>query len=174
MDPHQIFKTVRLAHREPDKFPGIMQIHVTTGEDPRASVLWQHLTGVFPYLCGKGIRIHYPELTLKGLTLANHQYVPLKHGPEDVEELKKLDSLARRCGLQLLEFHEDTVCSEHVSCPSVIRSTWNDSIFLFPFYDSLWGAEDTTKREKVGATWCLGPMDCKRLWAVPTGSAVSL
>ncbi|KAJ7482694.1 hypothetical protein FB451DRAFT_1170556 [Mycena latifolia] len=31
----------------------------------------------------------------------------------DVDELKKLDSLARRCGLQMLKFHEDTVCGHH-------------------------------------------------------------
>ncbi|KAJ7445592.1 hypothetical protein FB451DRAFT_1189009 [Mycena latifolia] len=47
-----------------------------------------------------------------------------------VKELKKLDSLARRCGLQLLELHEEDT--------------------------------DTTKREEVKATWCLGPMDCKK------------
>ncbi|KAJ7447490.1 hypothetical protein FB451DRAFT_1188348 [Mycena latifolia] len=61
------------------------------------------------------------------------------------EELKKLDSLVHRCGLQLLEFHEE-----------------DTYILIFFFFDSLWGAEDTPKREEVKATWCLSPMDCKK------------
>ncbi|KAJ7458883.1 hypothetical protein FB451DRAFT_1182463 [Mycena latifolia] len=126
------------------------------------------LTGFFPYVSAQGFRIHYPDFTLNGLTLANHGYISFERGAPDVQEIKKLDRLARRCGLQMRKYHfGEGACGTKESCPSVVRSTWKDSIFLVLFYERLWGAEEQSHREKHAVSWCLGPMRCdKKMGAV--------
>ncbi|KAJ7482695.1 hypothetical protein FB451DRAFT_1170557 [Mycena latifolia] len=90
---HMISKTIVLKHKNSVKYPAEIQIHVSSRENPRASVIRQQLTGLFA--CAQGFPIHYPDLTLN-------------------------------------------VCGDNLTCPSLVRSTWKDSLFLLPFYELLW------------------------------------
>ncbi|KAJ7469061.1 hypothetical protein FB451DRAFT_1177057 [Mycena latifolia] len=60
---HMISKTI-VKHKNSVKYPAEIQIHVSSRENPRASVIRQQLTGLFAYVCAQGFRIHYPDLTL--------------------------------------------------------------------------------------------------------------
>ncbi|KAJ7476484.1 hypothetical protein FB451DRAFT_1173347 [Mycena latifolia] len=99
--PHyMISKTIVLNHKDSVKYPVEIQIHVSSRENPRASVIRQQLTGLSPYVCAQGFCIHYPDLTLN----ANHKYIPIECAA-NIGGLKKLDRLARNCGLQLRKYH---------------------------------------------------------------------
>ncbi|KAJ7443371.1 hypothetical protein FB451DRAFT_1190120 [Mycena latifolia] len=158
--------TEYVPHKNSVKYPAEIQIHVSSRENPRASVIRQQLTGLFAYVCAQGFR--YPDLTLnafahrqEGMTLTNHEYIPIEC-VADIEELKKLDRQAKRCDLQLREYHFGVgVCGENLTCPSVVRSTWKDSLFLVPFCELLWVRDEQSRAEKYVVTWCLGPMGCE-------------
>ncbi|KAJ7455849.1 hypothetical protein FB451DRAFT_1407674 [Mycena latifolia] len=64
---HMISKTIVLKHKNSVKYPAEIQIHVSSRENPRASVIRQQLTGLFA--CAQGFPIHYPDLTLNGTLL---------------------------------------------------------------------------------------------------------
>ncbi|KAJ7468140.1 hypothetical protein FB451DRAFT_1177763 [Mycena latifolia] len=160
--------TEYVPHKNSVKYLAEIHIHVSSRENPRASVIRQQLTGLFAYVCAQGFRIHYPDLTLnafahrqEGMTLTNREYIPIEC-VADIEELKKLDRQAKRCDLQLREYHFGVgVCGENLTCPSVVRSTWKDSLFLVPFYELLWVRDKQSRAEKYVVTWCLGPMGCE-------------
>ncbi|KAJ7429337.1 hypothetical protein FB451DRAFT_1200640 [Mycena latifolia] len=133
--------TEYVPHKNSVKYAAEIQIHVSSRENPRASVIRQQLTGLFSYVCTQGFRIHYPDLTLnafahrhaEGMTLANHEYIPIEC-VADNGELKKLDRQAQRCGLQLHEYHFGVG-------------------FLLPFYELLWVREEQSRAEN--------PMGCE-------------
>ncbi|KAJ7151927.1 hypothetical protein B0H12DRAFT_1083404 [Mycena haematopus] len=168
---HCISKTVQLRHASPDIYPFLINIHVCTGELPKATIFRQLHTAVFVTICGDGIFIANASNTLNGISQANTGYLSLEN-KEDMKALKRLVATVRTHGIKFHPFHglrvrENVDCGHDIRCPAMIRSSGDRHSVFAAFRDPVLGLNHRTRGPDKGITWSLGTGGCDDEAVVP-------
>ncbi|KAJ7192861.1 hypothetical protein B0H12DRAFT_1234816 [Mycena haematopus] len=135
-------------------------------EEPRITVMRGPITCLFSWMCGKGVFMAYPDLTLDGRTMVSHAHVPLR-SPSHKQHLLALDATAAMHGVSLTTFHDGRTtfptresCALSRTCPAEPRNSFDSSSFQMIFHDCGWHRGVDRQSLNVDVYWVLGAMDC--------------
>ncbi|KAJ7221813.1 hypothetical protein B0H12DRAFT_1078332 [Mycena haematopus] len=135
-------------------------------EEPRVTVMRGPITCLFSWMCGKGIFIGYPDLTLEGRAIVSHTHVPLRSSSHK-QHLLGLELTAAMHGVVLTTFHEGRTsfptresCALSLTCPAQSRNSFDSLSFQTIFDNCGWHRGIDRQTIDCDVYWTLGAMDC--------------
>lgn len=145
-----------------------IRVHSCIGQS-RMAVLRGPLTCNFAWMCGKGVFLAYPGLTLDGLSMLSHANVPLRND-EDCHALAALMAAANHHDISVVCFHHDrrprslfpsySDCDFSMTCPARRRNTFDSLSFQVMFRSTGWHRGVWRRELKWDLYWMLGAMGC--------------
>ncbi|KAJ7797272.1 hypothetical protein B0H14DRAFT_2619141 [Mycena olivaceomarginata] len=146
---HMVSKLVILEHPNKITYPIQIAIHVSAlKETPCSAMFHQKTTSMFSYMSGSRLVVPYADLTFRGNSLPNHEYIDLD-SVDNGRSLGQLASESSAAALRLITYHCEGNCDSDLICLFVIRSTHDLTTFNTGFFDPA-GARVSIQRRGMG------------------------